>query len=83
MAVKPHQNVKVDTTFLIWLIGFVEGDGSFIISHNKVYFDLTQDLKDINLLYEIKSVLGFGTILKRTDKHRNVFFIGKSNFIRL
>jgi len=86
MAVKPHQNVKVDTTFLIWLIGFVEGDGSFIISHNKVYFDLTQDLKDINLLYEIKSVLGFGTILKRTDKHRNVgvFYItGKSNFIRL
>nr|YP_010003154.1 hypothetical protein JXY92_mgp10 [Ulva torta]AZP40266.1 hypothetical protein [Ulva torta] len=83
---KPCHNVKVDTTFLIWLIGFVEGDGSFIISHNKVYFDLTQDLKDINLLYEIKSVLGFGKILTRTDKHRNVgvFYItGKHNFIRL
>lgn len=85
-SLKPCHNVKVDTTFLIWLIGFVEGDGSFIISHNKVYFDLTQDLKDINLLYEIKSVLGFGKILTRTDKHRNVgvFYItGKHNFIRL
>lgn len=86
MAVKPCHNVKVDITFLIWLIGFVEGDGSFVISHNKVYFDLTQDLKDIHLLYEIKSVLGFGKILTRTDKHRNVavFYVtGKCNFIRL
>lgn len=82
----PQRTVKVDIDFLTWFIGFVEGDGSFIISHNKVYFDLTQDLKDINLLYEIKKVLGFGRILTRTDKHRNVgvFYVtGKQNFIRL
>lgn len=83
----PCSNVKKSKfNFLAWFIGFVEGDGSFIISHNKVYFDLTQDLKDINLLYEIKKVLGFGRILTRTDKHRNVgvFYVtGKHNFIRL
>lgn len=86
IAVKPSHNVKIKTDFLIWLIGFVEGDGSFVISHNKVYFDLTQDLKDIHLLYEIKYVLGFGKILTRTNEHRNVgvFYItGKQNFIRL
>nr|UCS09841.1 hypothetical protein [Percursaria percursa] len=79
---KVHKN----QTFLTWFIGFVEGDGSFIISHDKVYFDLTQDLKDIKLLYLIKNTLGFGKILTRTEKHRNVgvFYVtGKTNFIRL
>lgn len=73
-------------------IGFVEG-GSFVISHNKVYFDLTQDLKDINVLYQIKATLGFGKVLTRTSKvrtrtskHRKVgvFYVtGKEHFVRL
>jgi hypothetical protein len=86
MAVKPGHNIAVNSAFLTWFIGFVEGDGSFIISHNKVYFDVTQDLKDIDLLYKIKASLGFGKILTRTDKHRNVgvFYVtGKDNFMRL
>lgn len=86
MAVKPSHNIAVNSAFLTWFIGFVEGDGSFIISSNKVYFDLTQDLKDIDLLYKIKAALGFGKILTRTDKHRNVgvlYITGKDNFIRL
>lgn len=93
LAVKPKHHLNINTAFLTWFIGFVEGDGSFVISHNKVYFDLTQDLKDINLLYQIKATLGFGKVLTRTTKvltctgkHRKVgvFYVtGKDNFIRL
>ena len=86
LAVKSSHKIPINNAFLTWFIGFVEGDGSFVISHNKVYFDLTQDLKDIDLLYKIKATLGFGKILTRTDKHRNVgvFYVtGKDNFIRL
>jgi hypothetical protein len=93
MTTKPAHRLDINTAFLIWFIGFVEGDGSFVISHNKVYFDLTQDLKDINLLYQIKATLGFGKVLirtsqiqTRTGKHRKVgvFYVtGKENFIRL
>lgn len=57
MTIKPEHNLDINTAFLTWFISFVEGDGSFVISHNKVYFDLTQDLKDINLLYQMKRLL--------------------------
>jgi hypothetical protein len=93
MTTKPGHRLDINTAFLIWFIGFVEGDGSLVISHNKVYFDLTQDLKDINLLYQIKATLGFGKVLihtskiqTRTGKHRKlgVFYVtGKENVIRL
>nr|YP_203339.1 orf360 [Zancudomyces culisetae]AAW49506.1 orf360 [Zancudomyces culisetae] len=45
---------------LEWLIGFTEGDGSFIKSKNRLYFVLTQ--KEIKILYYIKSLLGFGKV---------------------
>lgn len=85
--VKPqHKTATNQTEFLTWFIGFVEGHGSFVVSHNKVYFDLTQHLKHINLLYKIKTTLGFGTVLKRihNDRYVAVFYVtGKNNFIRL
>jgi hypothetical protein len=86
MTFKPNHKLIIDKQFLIWFIGFVEGDGSFVISKQKVYFDLTQNLKDINLLYKIKNTLGFGSILTRTDNNRNVgvyYITGKDNFLRL
>jgi hypothetical protein len=76
---------NLDYKFLEWFIGFTEGDGSFVIYNNKVYFDLTQDLRDIKLLNKIRTELGFGTILTRIDKHRNVgvfYLTGKENFLR-
>ena len=66
-----------------WFLGLTEGDGSFAVYKNKVYFDLTQDLRDIQLMQDIRTKLGFGTILTRTDKHRNVgvlYLTGKDNF---
>lgn len=63
-----------------------EGDGSFIVSKNKVYFDITQNIWDIQVLYYIKKELGFGKILIRKEESRNVgvFYVtGKENFERL
>jgi hypothetical protein len=65
--VKPEHKVKLDNCFLEWFIGFVKGDGSFVISNQKVYFDLTQHLRDINLLYRIRTALGFSSVLTRTS----------------
>lgn len=84
--VKPRHKKNIDINFIIWFIGFVEGDGSFVVSNNKVYFDLTQHLRDIALLYQIKTTLGFGSVLTRTDGHREVgvyYITGKDNFARL
>lgn len=83
---KPSHKHKIDEEFLIWFIGFVEGDGSFIVSKNKVYFDVTQKLQDIKVLYNIKTNLGFGQVLKRPEIERNVgvyYVTGKENFLRL
>lgn len=69
-----------------WFIGFTEGDGSFVVSKNKVYFDITQNLNDIKVLYYIKKQLGFGKILVRKEADRNVavFYVSsKENFLRL
>jgi LAGLIDADG endonuclease len=65
--VKPEHKTQLDKHFLEWFIGFVEGLGSFVVSNQKVYFDLTQHIRDIQLLYRIKTALGFGSILTRTS----------------
>lgn len=82
----PQHKNKINKNFLEWFIGFTEGDGSFIVSKNKVYFDITQSVNDIQVLYYIKKQLGFGKILIRSEKQRNVgiFYVSsKENFTRL
>ena len=83
---KPQQKYTINKKFLEWFIGFVEGDGSFIISKNKIYFDITQNLQDVQVLYYIKKELGFGKILIRNEPKRNVavFYVtSEDNFYRL
>lgn len=53
---------KINKIFLEWFIGFFEGKGSFIVLKNKVYFNLSVNIKDIQVLYYIKKELGFGKI---------------------
>lgn len=48
--------------FLTWLIGFSEGDGSFIISSKGLLFVISQGNKDIQILNFIKNTLGFGNV---------------------
>lgn len=82
----PQHKKKINRQFLEWFIGFTEGDGSFIVSKKKVYFDITQSLSDIQVLYYIKKELGFGKVLIREEEHRNVgvFYVSsKENFSKL
>jgi hypothetical protein len=60
--------------FLTWLIGFTEGDGSFVISKTRktLQFVITQSTEDINILHYIQQELGFGQISqqgKRTSRY--------------
>jgi len=52
--------------FLDWFVGFSEGDGCWNISQHR--FDLTQHTADIQILYKIKTQLGFGKVT--TSKSR-------------
>lgn len=55
-----------DFEFLTWLIGFVEGDGSFIVAkRGDISFVITQDSRDIQVLNIIQDVLGFGKVIKQ------------------
>lgn len=59
--------------FLDWFIGFTEGDGSFVIPNERLpQFEITQNIRDIDLLYKIKKILGFGSVVKRLTDDRNV-----------
>ena len=54
-------------TFLTWLIGFTEGDGSFVVSKikNNLQFIITQSTEDVAILNYIQGELGFGTVIKQ------------------
>jgi len=61
--------------FIYWLIGFTEGDGSFIIktfkNKNNKYleFKITQSSNDAQILFYIKKCLGIGTVSKQDKKN--------------
>lgn len=53
--------------FLSWLIGFSEGDGSFIIAkRGNLSFVVVQDTRDVQVLYLIQKTLGFGKVVKQS-----------------
>jgi len=53
-------NQSITDQWLIWFIGFVEGDGAILIYGDRPRFVLTQ--KEGKILKDIQSVLGFGTV---------------------
>lgn len=61
----PSQIKKPNKEFLIWFIGFIEGDGCFHYDekNNRNFFLVSQ--KDPKPLYYIKKQLGFGIIYKK------------------
>lgn len=62
--------------FLIWLIGFTEGDGSFIINkRGDLSFVITQSTSDLQVLDFIKETLGFGKVIKQSVKSNTHRFI--------
>lgn len=70
------------TTFnidkLCWLIGFLEGDGSFIKSNDRYFFILTQN--ELIVLYKIKKFLGFGRVQKHGKYFRYIITVKKDLF---
>ena len=75
---KPSHIQTLDTDFLTWLIGFIEGDGSFSartnsenvtelkthVANKRAEFEITQSLKNIRVLYYIRTKLGFGRVIQ-------------------
>jgi hypothetical protein len=60
------KNKLPDRSFLEWLIGFYEGDGSLTTNHRgETAFIITQGTPDIQVLEFIQSQLGFGRINKQ------------------
>lgn len=54
--------------FLTWLIGFTEGEGSFIVNNRgDLVFVITQSNYDINVLEFIKETLGFGKVIAQSS----------------
>lgn len=52
--------------FLIWFIGFFEGDGSLIVSkRGDLGIVVTQHTKDIQVLHMIQKNFGFGKVIKQ------------------
>jgi len=48
------------------VIGFVEGDGSFIVAkRGNIFFVITQDSRDVQVLNMVQDVLGFGKVIKQ------------------
>jgi hypothetical protein len=53
----------INKDFYNWWIGFLEGDGSFFIrSNNTLGFEISQKTTDAQVLYYIKTNLGFGQV---------------------
>jgi hypothetical protein len=54
--------------FLTWLIGFSEGEGSFIVNNRgDLAFVITQSTIDIKVLEFIKETLGFGKVIAQSS----------------
>ena len=62
--------------FLEWLIGFTEGEGSFILAkRGDLAFVITQSTTDVKSLYYIKDTLGFGKVIKQSVKQNTHRFV--------
>lgn len=60
------QKIVPSYEFLSWFIGFVEGDGSFIVAkRGDLSFVVVQDTRDVQVLYMIQNTLGFGKVVKQ------------------
>jgi hypothetical protein len=60
-----------DNLFKLWFIGFVEGDGSFIINKDGyLEFRITQSSSDAQILFMIKKKLGFGIVRVQDNRYK-------------
>jgi hypothetical protein len=67
LFIKRYPNSKVPRqSFLEWLVGFSEGEGSFIVnSRGTAIFVISQSIEDVKILEYIRRTLGFGRVIKQ------------------
>ena len=80
---------KISKQFLIWFVGFTEGNGSFIVSKDRLFFIISQ--KEERVLLTIRSTLGFGKVSKysgifryvvtKPDRIKKLFYIFNGNLV--
>lgn len=89
---KVKHKKKINKRFLEWFIGFTEGKGSFLVLNNKVYFDISVSMKDIQVIYYIRKELGFRKVKIKNSGHHvpsatggtvSFFITSRDNFSRL
>ena len=60
------KNIQPSPEFLTWFIGFTEGDGSFFkAARGDLYFVITQDSRDKQVLEYIQKELKIGKVIKQ------------------
>jgi len=82
----PQHKKDVNAEFLIYFIGFFEGDGSLLINHKRqsVEFTLHQHSKDIAFLHKLRTTLGYGKIFSAHTRDLSTFFISnRQNLLRI
>lgn len=69
-------SVKPSESFLEWLIGFSEGEGSFILAkRGDLAFVITQSSSDVKVLNYIKDNLSFGKVIVQSSKQKTHRYI--------
>jgi len=73
----PQHKPNPNTTFLEWFIGFFEADGCFLKrsdqkQKNRFFIEITQ--KDVQLMYKIRTQLGFGKVTKIVKQNNQIYW---------
>ena len=73
----PEHKPNPNTTFLEWFIGFFEADGCFLKrsdqkQKNRFFIEITQ--KDVQLMYKIRTQLGFGKVTKIVKQNNQIYW---------
>ena len=84
-----REKLNMDDKFRWWLIGFSEGNGTFIINKDGyLEFRVTQSSTDAQVLFYIKKQLGFGSVSIQSKENKTHNFrvrnkIGIENLINI
>ena len=71
----PHKQLP-SAVWLTWLIGFSEGDGSFLVTNRgDQMFVITQSIYDVAILHNIMNTLGFGRVITQNKIQKTARFI--------
>lgn len=73
-----------------WVSGFVDAEGCFSViidtsanpkGKTRISFEINLHEKDQNILYEIKSFFGVGSIYHRSDRKKSIYRVTNINYI--